>query len=230
MVIARQPFCWKWISVTKVSKYGKSEYSRALNASYTFQSLWVSDGTRHSASVVTSSWWREQLRQKMSKLPRVRKKKFIKQNFKNALQRNQTKAIVDSKIRERVFCRSNNTFLIEIWIKSGSIESLNLKLWKLNSKLDIVSKHSFKVNRPSLSITIRRFLSSWSIFTSPCNIWNVHPLMDPMFSLHLQKLERWKTVTDRLTDILLLGDRSVVQKLPHSSLKRNWIWVSEFKI
>ena len=31
--------CWKWISVTKVSKYGKSEYSRALNASYTFQPL-----------------------------------------------------------------------------------------------------------------------------------------------------------------------------------------------
>ena len=32
MVIAR-------ISVTKVSKYGKSEYLRALNASYTFQPL-----------------------------------------------------------------------------------------------------------------------------------------------------------------------------------------------
>ena len=31
--------CWKWISVTKVSKYGKREYSRALNASYTFQLL-----------------------------------------------------------------------------------------------------------------------------------------------------------------------------------------------
>ena len=31
--------CWKWISVTKVSKYGKSEYSRALNASYMFQPL-----------------------------------------------------------------------------------------------------------------------------------------------------------------------------------------------
>ena len=29
--------CWKLISVTKVSKYGKSEYSQALNASYTFQ-------------------------------------------------------------------------------------------------------------------------------------------------------------------------------------------------
>ena len=42
MGIARQPFCWKWISVTKVSKYGKSEYLRALNASYTFQPLWVS--------------------------------------------------------------------------------------------------------------------------------------------------------------------------------------------
>ena len=43
MVIVRQPFCWKWISVTKVSKYGKGEYSGALNASYTFQpfmSLW----------------------------------------------------------------------------------------------------------------------------------------------------------------------------------------------
>ena len=39
MVIALQPFLWKWISVTKVSKYGKSEYSRALNASYTFQPL-----------------------------------------------------------------------------------------------------------------------------------------------------------------------------------------------
>ena len=31
--------CLKWISATKVSKYGKSEYSRALNASYTFQPL-----------------------------------------------------------------------------------------------------------------------------------------------------------------------------------------------
>ena len=31
--------CCKWISVTKVSKYGKSEYSRALNARYTFQPL-----------------------------------------------------------------------------------------------------------------------------------------------------------------------------------------------
>ena len=39
MLIARQPFCWKWISVTKVSKYGESEYSRALKASYTFQPL-----------------------------------------------------------------------------------------------------------------------------------------------------------------------------------------------
>ena len=26
--------CWKWISVTKVSKYGESKYTRALNASY----------------------------------------------------------------------------------------------------------------------------------------------------------------------------------------------------
>ena len=33
MVIARQPF------FTKVSKYGKIEYSGALNASYTFQPL-----------------------------------------------------------------------------------------------------------------------------------------------------------------------------------------------
>ena len=50
MVIAQQPFCWKWISVTKVSKYGKSEYLRALNASYTFQplmSFWYSS-TRKS--------------------------------------------------------------------------------------------------------------------------------------------------------------------------------------
>ena len=39
MVIAQQPFCWKWISVTKVSIYGKSEYSWALNTSYTFQPL-----------------------------------------------------------------------------------------------------------------------------------------------------------------------------------------------
>ena len=104
------------------------------------------------------------------------------------------------------------------------------QLWKLNSKLDIVNKHSFKVNRPSLSITIRRLLSFWTIFTSPWIIWNVHLLMDLMFSLHLKKRERWKTVTDRLTDILLLGDRSVVWKLPHSSLKRNWIGVDEFKI
>ena len=44
MVIAQQPFCWKWMSVTKVSKCGKSEYSQALNASYRFQPLmgfWV---------------------------------------------------------------------------------------------------------------------------------------------------------------------------------------------
>ena len=31
--------CWKWISVIKVSKYGKSEYSRALNAGSMFQPL-----------------------------------------------------------------------------------------------------------------------------------------------------------------------------------------------
>ena len=36
---SQQPFCWNWISFTKVSKCGKSEYSRALNASYTFQPL-----------------------------------------------------------------------------------------------------------------------------------------------------------------------------------------------
>ena len=35
MVIAQQPFCWKCI--TKISKYGQNEYSRALNASDTFQ-------------------------------------------------------------------------------------------------------------------------------------------------------------------------------------------------
>ena len=29
----------KWISVTKISKYGQNEYSQALNASYTFQPL-----------------------------------------------------------------------------------------------------------------------------------------------------------------------------------------------
>ena len=54
MVIARQPFCWKWISVTKVSKYGKSEYSRALNASYTFQplmSFWCILMTAHLTDV-----------------------------------------------------------------------------------------------------------------------------------------------------------------------------------
>ena len=39
MVIAQQPFCWKRISITKVSKYGQNEYSRALNASYTLQPL-----------------------------------------------------------------------------------------------------------------------------------------------------------------------------------------------
>ena len=31
--------CLKWLSATKVSKYGKSEYSQALNTSYTFQHL-----------------------------------------------------------------------------------------------------------------------------------------------------------------------------------------------
>ena len=29
----------RWISVTKISKYGQNEYSQALNASYTFQPL-----------------------------------------------------------------------------------------------------------------------------------------------------------------------------------------------
>ena len=29
----------KMVSVTKISKYGQTEYSRALNASYTFQPL-----------------------------------------------------------------------------------------------------------------------------------------------------------------------------------------------
>ena len=36
---SQQPFCWIFISFTKVSKYGKSEYSWALNTSYTFQPL-----------------------------------------------------------------------------------------------------------------------------------------------------------------------------------------------
>ena len=39
MMIAQKPFCWKWISVTKISKYGQNEYLQALNASYTFQPL-----------------------------------------------------------------------------------------------------------------------------------------------------------------------------------------------
>ena len=39
MVIAQQAFCWKWISVAKISKYGQNEYSQALKASYTFQPL-----------------------------------------------------------------------------------------------------------------------------------------------------------------------------------------------
>ena len=38
MVIAQQPFCWKLISVTKISKYGQNEYSQAFE-SYTFQPL-----------------------------------------------------------------------------------------------------------------------------------------------------------------------------------------------
>ena len=37
---------------------------------------------------------------------------IVKCNFKNALQQNLTKAVVDSKTRERVSCRSNNFFLV----------------------------------------------------------------------------------------------------------------------
>ena len=66
MVIARQSFCWKWISLTEVSKYGKSEYSRALNACYTFQplmSFWCYSPNLHyngmeiSSQVASSSAW-----------------------------------------------------------------------------------------------------------------------------------------------------------------------------
>ena len=39
MVITQQPFCWKWISFTEISKYDQNECSQALNASYTFQPL-----------------------------------------------------------------------------------------------------------------------------------------------------------------------------------------------
>ena len=60
MVIARQPLWWKWISVTKVSKYGKVEYSRALNASYTFQPQPPPQALRFShgrGERETSDWW-----------------------------------------------------------------------------------------------------------------------------------------------------------------------------
>ena len=46
MVIAQQPFCWKWISVTKISKYGKkwifTSIERELHVStpYGFLIMW----------------------------------------------------------------------------------------------------------------------------------------------------------------------------------------------
>ena len=46
MVIAQQPFCWKWISVTKISKYGKkwifTSIERELHVStpYGFLIIW----------------------------------------------------------------------------------------------------------------------------------------------------------------------------------------------
>ena len=46
---------------------------------------------------------------------------IIKCNFKNALQWNLTKAVVDSETRERVSCRSNNIFLVTKYRSSQSI-------------------------------------------------------------------------------------------------------------
>ena len=54
--------CLKWISVTKVSKYGKSEYSRALNASYTFQplmSFWYPNKDSNNRKIESARWTME---------------------------------------------------------------------------------------------------------------------------------------------------------------------------
>ena len=54
--------CLKWISATKVSKYGKSEYSRALNASYTFQplmSFWYPNKDSNNRKIESARWTME---------------------------------------------------------------------------------------------------------------------------------------------------------------------------
>ena len=54
--------CLKWISATKVSKYGKSEYSRALNASYTFQplmSFWYTNKDSNNRKTESARWTME---------------------------------------------------------------------------------------------------------------------------------------------------------------------------
>ena len=50
-----------------------------------------------------------------------------------------------------------------------------------------------------------------------------------ILGLQERKAHQLLTVTDRLTDILLLGKRRVKGEKPlHSSLRRNWIEVAEF--
>ena len=81
-----------------------------------------------------------------------------------------------------MFCPSNNIFLI-IWIKSVSSESLGLKVWKLIQNWTKLTK---KIASKSIVLVALDNNSTLPFildnFTLPWNIWNLHPLMDPMFA------------------------------------------------
>ena len=64
-------------------------------------------------------------------------------------------------------------------VSQCQVKVLSLRLWK---SIQNWTKSSFNQSSSSLSITIQRFRSFWTIFTLPWNIWNVHLLMDLMFA------------------------------------------------
>ena len=96
---------------------------------------------------------------------------------------------------------------------------------KINSKLDKVDKISRQSqSSSSLSITIRRFLSFWTIFTLPWNIWNVHPLMDPMFApVKIGAVEDSDGSLDWSINVVVveLAAMSVVERVTASN---PWLW------
>ena len=72
--------------------------------------------TRLSASVVTYSWWREQLRQKMSKLPQVRKTNSLNKTSKTLCNGIWQKQLLILKFEKGLFV--DQTILS--WLKYGS--------------------------------------------------------------------------------------------------------------